>query len=236
MLRESSKVGNMRTLIAGIFILATSSNCTDIPYNCPSDWECDPNEINCNNSCYKDRYVFLTSSSYKGYDIGGIEGANNICNNLAKKAGLFNDLEISRKPMIAWISDTNHGVTDFAKFGKGRYVLPSANFDNILIAESFTEILTGEKLNHSINHDENGFELLGETVWTNTKTNGEIYDSNQIGTCNDWSVPCQQNDECLGFVGRADSIDSSWTEIQPPDNASDCNLPSHLYCIEIDWE
>lgn len=210
--------------------------------DCPEDADCIPGTDRCPDSCYRDRYVFVMNTRIKGYEIGGIEGANDKCNEAAKNSGLFSDEEILNRPVRAWLSDTDSDAYSYEKFGKGRLILPQTPYEkvnkinSVYVSESLRTLVSTGKLDHPINRDEFGNELLKGYVWSNTNSDGIIISSENKGTCNHWQTVCWDNAPCEGLVGQIGSVNSEWTAISPPINASFCGEKNYIYCLETLWD
>ena len=66
--------------------------------------EFSPEGVPCDDGCrYQARLVFLSSVTYKGGEIGGVEGAHTKCQLLAEMAGYDNS-----ENFMAWLSDALH--------------------------------------------------------------------------------------------------------------------------------
>ena len=180
--------------------------------------ECDDGNVydgdGCSYSCATEyKTVFLTSAAYSG-NLGGLAGADIICNDLAIEAGLPGTYK-------AWLSDS---VTSAAErfTQEGPYIL----VDGTPIADNWYDLTDGYLLNR-ISRDENNNNYGSQQyVWTNTQRNGEITNINSSNNCNNWTM----NDSSYsGGLGSNYYIYYYWTERNVTSN---CSLTRRLYCFQ----
>jgi hypothetical protein len=167
--------------------------------------------------------VFVTSQVFQGGSLGGLTGADGLCQSLAVQAGLTGTF-------LAWLSDaTGSPATRFSQDG-GPYEL----VDGTEIAHNWAE-LTGSGLINGITATELDTRPLAISsavcgplaVWTDTKNDGTLDDAQY--SCDDWS-------NLMGTataVGVADST-TEWTEacIVSSTSTGLCNDSAALYCFE----
>jgi len=174
--------------------------------------------------------VFVTSETYDG-DLGGIPGADAICQALACSAGLVGIYK-------AWLSDgLSNPANDFVKnFGPGYRLV-----DGTIIANNFADLTDGFQEN-PIKKDENGDTISSNfNVWTNTNANGTTV-SNDRG-CESWSSPgggsvgqVGDSSSTLGVGSFPNQTDSSWT-LKPGGlgvGQLTCDNFARLYCFQQD--
>lgn len=186
--------------------------------------ECDPLEPGsagkqCNEQCFRDRLVFVTSERYVGDKLEGIIKADQACNKLAEAAGLYAEGR-AVAPMRAWLSGSEYDAGTRILFGEGRYVRP----DGEVVVDGLDELFSGH-LRVPISVDETGIETNG-TVWTNTRPDGTAV--SKTDTCNNWSY---NNKYVYSFVGGTLGTDLTWTFKNPGDPYL-CDADAHLYCFE----
>jgi hypothetical protein len=164
--------------------------------------------------------VFVSSTVVVAGNIGGLSGADAICQSLAQGAGLSGNFK-------AWLSDS---VTDAAsRFAHWStpYVLPGG----AQVASNWTQLVSGS-VSHAIDQTESkGAAPKGSMgnglVWTNTNSNGTKY----ISLCSDWT-------STSGVVnnwhfGNAAKSTASWTlDTQSLFAGSMCSQTAALYCIQ----
>jgi hypothetical protein len=155
--------------------------------------------------------VFVTSTAQQG-NLGGLGGADAICQNLATVAGLPGTY-------LAWLSDaTQSPATRFPTQSTGTYQLVNGT----TIANSWTDLTDGA-LAAPINVTEAGLPQGGLPVYTSTKTNGTVKDPTQV--CNGWT----SNSNTFGAgTGDPDQTHASWTEL----GGVICTAPLGLYCFQ----
>ena len=157
--------------------------------------------------------VFVTNQTFNG-DLGGLQGADDKCNNAAARAGLAG-------PYVAWLSDN---ATD----AKDR--ITSQEYHTIaggVVATSLADLIDGV-IGVPINVD-----ALGDTIpvvsgstqnaWANTTSGGVDVDGyvEDIG-CSDWSSTAG-----MAHVGNIRQNLASWTDGGP----APCSSHYRLYCF-----
>ncbi|HSZ81214.1 MAG TPA: hypothetical protein VLA14_02975, partial [Polyangia bacterium] len=176
------------------------------------------------NACSENpKLVFVTSKVFEGGGLGGLLGADEMCQSLAQSAGLPGTY-------FAWLSDaTASPATRFSQNG-GPYQL----VDGTELAHNWTE-LTQVGLINGISTTElqtlpgTGTSACGGTaVWTNTKNDGTL---NDIGfSCDDWSNPFGMG-AALGVAGG----NIGWTDecmVTSAMTTTPCAQTAALYCFE----
>ncbi len=154
------------------------------------------------------RRVFVTSDSYAG-DLGGLAGADSLCQDTATRAGLSGEWR-------AWLG--THSVSASDRLAHS--AVPYVRLDGVAIAADWADVIDGA-LDAPIMIDEMGSPIGEESsfVWTATGPAGLPLG----GTCNDWTEAVSG-----GFYGDALAADDAWTHsaCQP------CTIEAHLYCFE----
>jgi hypothetical protein len=154
------------------------------------------------------KWVFTTSGYYSAA-LGGLTGADSICQQHAFGAGLAGQFK-------SWLSSVDTPVGT-------RFVhaeLPYYRVDGVRVADDWDDLLDGE-LAAPISNDEDGNSVGGD-VWTGTLADG-----------NPWP-----DDDCMAFTvddetlhaacGSSTSTGGAWTDSLRPN----CSTFLHLYCIE----
>jgi len=168
--------------------------------------------------------VFVTSNLYYG-NLGGLSGADNICENLAENVGLA-DLADATQNFRAWLSD---GTTSAAS-RLSHSTISYRRVDGALVANNWTDLTNGS-ISNSITIDEFGnLVTIDFNVWTNSLIGGEINDP--VDHCNNWTTNVGapafygQSGSCMGWT------DSRWTN--QPLFAWPCDIGNglRLYCFE----
>ncbi len=170
----------------------------------------------CGTDCH---VVFVSSKTYAGSSLGGVAGADAKCQALAA-ASSSAAVRARASRFTAWISSGN--ANDPGMTAR----LPAAGrfhrIDGASIAESVAELLSGA-IRVNINLDENGNTIqtgqLQGASWTGTQGNGKTSGA----TCANWTTAGGQGD-----IGRATSVDATWTNYTP----FDCSAVRHLYCFD----
>ena len=165
----------------------------------------------------KSKRVFVTRTAYTG-NLGGLAGADKICQAEAEKAGLdgvwkalLSNSTVDARDRIAdaqYITNNGGPYWGWTWCGK-------------VIARSKEDLFDGT-LEHPFNMDPFGKEL-GSMVWTGTLPNGKA-----ATTCNDWTT---DDGSQHGNAGGSAYTDTEWLDYFT--NPNPCNSKYHLYCFEV---
>lgn len=158
--------------------------------------------------------VFVTSTTQTGA-LGGLDGADTICQNLAEGAGLTGTYR-------AWLSyDGESPATRFLQ-SPDPYVL----IDGTRIADNWDD-LTDESIQAKINLTEKGGIKEKFWSWTNTAADGTAAESPGNGTdCEGWTIG---DSSAFGTWGSSDFQDRNWSYGGP---GQICDTSYGLYCFE----
>lgn len=173
--------------------------------------------------------VFVTSTLQDG-NLGGLEGADAICQGLADLAGIGGTRTYKAWLAGGWL-DLRSPDTRFTKDPNVPYV----RTDGVKVADDYFDLTTACAplpdicLQAPINVDENGATVDSSTrlTWSNVTTAGLTLSSGFLAACVDWS-------NNAGHTGRwADSysVVPSWTQLFPTIGIN-CGANLHLYCFE----
>lgn len=164
--------------------------------------------------------VFVTSSEYNG-NLGGAAGGDTKCQESVDAVGLGGTWK-------AWLSEAtaNGDANSRLHHSQSPYKL----LDGSIIANNWTD-LTDQTLSHPINLTETG-QVISEVpnywnVWTNTWTNGTVYDTQPSLTCNNWN---SASSTMTGRGGSTTETNYKWTASEF--SGHPCNSLSKLYCFE----
>jgi len=165
----------------------------------------------------RELYVFVTGELYVG-DLGGLTGADAICQAEADEAGLDGRYK-------AWVSDATAGPN--TRFIKNN--VPYLLVDRTRVALDWDDLMDG-MIEHPIDLRANGQQYTGSTVWSNTRWDGSP--SNRLGnplldSCEDWQMV-----EVTGNVGNVGDL-RRWSDAG---KAVDCHLATGIYCFQQKWE
>jgi hypothetical protein len=151
--------------------------------------------------------IFITNT-VQNADLGGLDGADQLCASQAADAGLEGDFQ-------AWLSTRSLSVSDRLMHADGPYVL----VDGTLVANDWDDLLDGS-IQAPINLDANG-DLRGGDTWTGTLATGASYSSDDCAAFTSGSGG-------IALCGSSESTSSTWTENITPA----CSTGLRLYCIE----
>ena len=181
------------------------------------------------------KYVFISSSVHTG-NLGGLAGADSICQSLANAASMPGVYK-------AWLSDATQSAANRLTHSLVPYILPTLD----VVADSWSSLLFGPDfdMQHAINIDEQGnlapVDLDGYTaVWTGTLPDGNAVPPDTglpywlgAGTCDNWTN---------GFYNPMDAAPRGIngfanyplpTQPPPPQqiiNWSSCDYPNVTWC------
>lgn len=172
---------------------------------------CDPLQACLGGACVEARRVFVTSSRQSG-DMGGVEGADDICQDLADAEGLGGSFR-------AYIRNSDVTLEERLEHA----AVPYVRLDGVLIANEWTDLTDGN-LQAPLARDEHRAPHvdLTERAWTGLQTSKVQFE----GYCGGW-----MDGLALGAVGEVPATGPLWeaNNIQNP-----CTFELRLYCIEQD--
>jgi hypothetical protein len=155
------------------------------------------------------KLVFVTSTLQNG-NLGGLPGANNICQGLAADQNIQGVFK-------AWLSDS----TGSPDTGFKHASIPYALVDGTVIAANY-EGLVSSPLQSPIRLTETGANLGdAAVVYTNTDASGREFD--YMASCNDWRKTTAE-----GIAGLTGAVDSKWTA----QGYARCEALNRMYCFE----
>lgn len=157
--------------------------------------------------------VFATANhAYKG-NLGGLSGADNICQSEANSASLPGTFK-------AWLSSSSVNAKD--RINDGVYV----RTDNAVIAFGIADLIDGSIMNN-INKDASGNDVGDWPVWTGTDVNGNSVSSKH---CNNWTNATTSYD---GWIGSRSAKNSTWTDYGGASGWGGCSTGfGAIYCFQ----
>ena len=165
--------------------------------------------------------VFLTSTTHQG-DLGGLDGADAICQALADTAGIG----VTRR-YRAWLA-SGDGSPDTLFI---RSASPYVRTDGATVADDYTDLTACDAaspfncLQNPINVSEENVELVGfRPAWTNVLPSGSIHGVFSRDSCFYWTA-----DIFFARVGNASLTTVGWTAAGA---GFECGAASHLICFE----
>jgi hypothetical protein len=159
--------------------------------------------------------VYVTSSAQDGA-LGGLAGADAICQMLAQDASLPGTYR-------AWLSDgVSSPSTRFTR-ATSTYTL----IDGTVIAENWAQLTSGS-LRCAIDLAETGSHgaVMGDTVWSNTLPDGTPAGTSPGEHCAGWTSAEGTDD---GHIGDPFATDANWTHIG---TRMFCLITQRLYCFQ----
>ena len=150
--------------------------------------------------------LFVTSSTHTG-NLGGLSGADSVCNARATSAGLGGS-------WVAWISGAGQSAIDRV-LGSGPWTL----VDGTTVVFKTKESITTAGPAVPINVDETGVQLATGRAWTGTSQLG----AKLAETCSGWVYSAAM----IGVWGDI-ATTTAWSKA----NTQTCGASARLYCFE----
>ena len=165
------------------------------------------------------KVVFATSTRQNG-NLGGLAGADALCQARAASAGLGGTY-------LAWLADSTGSPTTRFSMSAGPYV----RTDDVLVAYSWSDLTDCTNptcLCNPIIKDEFSSTLpdvfADRVVWSDVLSDGNLLSAET--SCSDWSSSGFY--PSFGDAGFASDVDASWTRFR----AVTCVNAIRLYCFE----
>lgn len=158
--------------------------------------------------------VFTTSTRHTG-KLGGLAGADAICQGLASAAGLPGTY-------LAWLSDsTGSPSTRFM-----RSTGPYQRVDGVTVANDWANLTSGTLLAPLLITEQGATvpDDVSKLIWTCTAATGVEFSG---ADCEDWTS--EQPIVMGGLVGQADVVTPAWSG---ENSYNSCNGRQRLYCFQ----
>jgi hypothetical protein len=154
------------------------------------------------------KVIFVSSRQYTG-NLGGLDGADAKCQQLASSAGLCGTFK-------AWLSDRAHSASSRLTHASVPYV----HADGVrVVANDWARLVSGTLLTWIDTDEKNG--VASEYAWTDTTTTGDI----STDSCEDWTLEATTE---TGRMGATNQVSSAWTE----GGWVNCSSTVSLYCVQ----
>jgi cysteine-rich repeat protein len=185
------------------------------------DGNMDDDNDGCPSNCIlESRIVFVTSTMHTG-NLGGLVGADAICNARAASANLSGIYK-------AWLSTDQLNGTPATRFVQS--TVPYRKVDGVLVANNWADLIDGTIASPIDKTELNGAPPVGNTscavgavtVWSATTISGTL--SDPIRTCTNWTSTSGGSN-----WGRAIASDSTWTNWC---SGGICSWSSPIYCFQ----
>lgn len=187
--------------------------------------------VPCDGGCrYHARLVFITSTTYKGGEVGGVEGAHLKCKALADKAGFDNSASF-----MAWISDAQHSPAQDFKHDLDTVDLPYVLLNGVRVADDWTDLILNGP-GDGIVVAETGENVTMQAVWTGTAPSGKVFDP--AAHCKAWSSSSPADNSRMGMSGiEKQQLPQKWEDWKTGKQwtnyvSNGCNFSYRLYCFE----
>ena len=185
-------------------------------------------------------FFVSSTGSGKGADLGGLDGADKLCQSLAQDAGA------GKRTWHAYLSasatPTSKAVNARDRIGRG----PWYNYSGVMIARNIDDLHNNANINKKTGLTEKGGTVNGvgdkpnmHDILTGSDTQGRAFPGSIDTTCGNWTSSGTGSAE-LGHVDRTGLADTlpahSWMMAHPSRGCSQDNLRStggngFLYCF-----
>ena len=190
---------------------------------------------------------FVTSEGGgKGADLGGLAGADALCQRLAGASG---QPGASSKTWHAYLSTQGAGAVNARdRIGNGPWYNAKGQQIAASLAELHGDTVESGRLGNRINKvsalDEKGnmHKGIGDTpnehdVLTGSQPDGRAFTDNADHTCNNWTSS-STGTAMLGHLDRLGGPNASWNSVHPSQGCSQQNLiatggAGFLYCFAV---
>jgi len=159
------------------------------------------------------KLVFVSSTPSTG-NLGGFEGADDTCQDLADAAELDGIFK-------AWISTTANIQPHIFPLSRFTHSLgPYTLVDGTLVAQDFISLTSGV-ISNPIDVDEKGAFVGADFVWSSTLPEGRLNGD----TCLNWT---DGSSTSVARDGRTDRANEHWSNF----GQRDCDELARIYCFE----
>jgi len=166
--------------------------------------------------------IFVTSSTQPNGNLGGLAGADHICNQAATASEIPGIVGGEFRAILS--TDSVNARDRFSGDG------PVYRSDGALVSSTLEGLWTtsvdppSTELVNPVNHDENGDPVPPSNTWTGSMGNGNRAAST---TCQNWTSDSATDD---GVPGEISSTEDRWLFVSPPQ----CNQSGQrLYCLSV---
>lgn len=181
----------------------------------------------CGGDCgFAGRRLFLSSKLFSG-DLGSRAGADLVCQNLAKDAGLPKSATFR-----AFLADSKESPNTV--FGDDTDGLPFIAVTGLILALDYFELIThGPGLGLTIT--EKGEVMIEKPVWTNIGPFGDAFLADAEHTCGDWTSDDATKTARVGLNAVAPEAFAQWQDERQwlTYATKTCNGLYRIYCVEV---
>ena len=169
-----------------------------------------------------EKIVFVTSERYDGA-LGGLDGADAICQEHADSAGLLGTYR-------AWLSNSTTSVSQ--RFDRDFDNAAFVRTDGVRVANNWADLTNGQ-IQRNLNMSEFGSPILqtnyaNTVAWTGTSAGGLYVGPDDDGNhqdCNSWG---SSSSTSKGWQGRITARNGAWSDFEN----RGCNTEKRLYCFQ----
>ncbi len=173
-----------------------------------------------NGECQEGGKVAFITGDFSNANLGGLTGADNHCNYLARGAGLAGDFK-------AWLSDGTVEGSPAARFDRTTDDVPYHNASGSDIAPNWAGLTDGT-LDRRLTTDQHGQSVVTyRDVWSNVWFDGTALKT-ETGHCLGWTSDSDALETYIGYAA-ATSPAGAWTAT---DEKESCALENRYYCFE----
>lgn len=185
--------------------------------------------VGCSATCGLEALRVAVSSVPFDGNLGGITGADEICQDLVDAAGWPGDPKV-----LAWLSDGTTSARD--RIAATMPSKPYALVNGRRVAGSLSSLIA-DGPGDGIDLDEYGMTRSSVRVWTNTAVTGEAF--SLTDHCFGWVSASQDASARVGLNSWPKLPEDEWTtwsqsKLWTSQSSNKCNNLKHLYCIEVE--
>ena len=175
--------------------------------------------------------IFVSSKTYEG-DLGGLDGADDKCNKLARNAGLISSSRNNAFKAIIFSDQENdpdyNPATVFSDCSGGYFLVNKLGKANTAkkVADNRDDLFDPTTdLKNAIDYFEDGEKRTGtRNVWTGAEKKKHEFVAAYEDCYKDWDSVHSKT----GRRGRSTATDSKWLDV----GTSDCDNGRRIYCAE----
>jgi len=181
--------------------------------------------VACSATCGLEARRIVVSSKLYGGNLGGLSGADLLCQNLVLAAG-WTDASAVR----AWLSNATD--SPLSRFVETRPSLPFSLINGRRVAGDLAD-LAANGPDVGISLDELGAAWTEQRVWTNTSVTGGVF--SPVDHCAGWLAASPDLVARIGINAVAEAEAAEWAEQRRWTSMASwqCSKTARLYCLEL---
>ena len=188
----------------------------ECPTSCSRHADCTTGAMCVGGACIVGRWAFTTSSARNG-NLGGLAGADALCQGLASAAGLPGTYR-------AWLSDSTGSPSTRFTRSTIPWVMPVGSTGGVILANDWADLTDGS-IDARFGMTEAGVSVPDNIPFTNTTGSGTEWNGND---CGDWTSALAGSSGAYGNTGF--TTEGVWTQ---SGSGGACNVLHRYYCFQM---